>query len=310
MGTIFMVPVLAIVLTAVGCGGGEKKVTDSSGGGKRERGKSEKVESSTATPPGAKTAVKPTGFATIKGKISFDGTPPPPADIRIPDDNKDKQYCLKGAHTDPTWIVSPDGGVKNAVLWVRAPINKYFEVPADQQHPVEPVVKIDQPFCAFEPHVAITFPSFFDGKTQKPTNQQLEIANSASITHNTNWSPRNTRLNSGDNVILEPKKAPREIPLFNLPTAKNRAGIEDLLSLKCNIHQWMTGYVWAFDHPYAAITKDDGTYEIKNVPAGTELQLMGWHEPGEYFLPGGEKGETVAPLKENETKVMDFKIKK
>src|SRR5438132_1000616 len=94
---------------------------------------------------------------------------------------------LQGPHTDPTWMVSGDGGVKNVVLWVRAPTDKYFEVPADQQHPAEPVVRIDQPFCAFEPHVSVAFPSFYDGKAQKKTGQKLEIANSASITNNTNW---------------------------------------------------------------------------------------------------------------------------
>ena len=312
LGTILMVPVLTIVLAAVGCGGSEKKPTESSSGGKKERGKTEKTAETGATSAAAKTALKPTGFATIKGKITYDGDPPPPADIHIPDDNKDKQYCLKGPHTDPTWTIGPEKGVANVVLWVRAPAGKYFEIPADQHHPAVPVIAIHQPFCAFEPHVSVAFPSFFDGKAQKKTGQKLEVDNTAPMAHNTNWSPMNTRLDSGDNVLLQPKQGAREIALFDMPTAKTRSGIEDLLTLKCNIHQWMTGFVWAFDHPYAAVTNNDGTYEIKNVPAGTELQLVGWHEheSGTYFLPGGQKGEKIEPLKENETKVLDFKIKK
>jgi hypothetical protein len=71
----------------------------------------------------------------------------------------------------------------------------------------------------------------------------------------------------------------------------------------------MTGYVWAFDHPYAAVTKDDGTYEIKNVPAGSELNLVGWHEPDQYFLSGGANGDKIGPLKEGETKELNFTIK-
>jgi hypothetical protein len=55
------------------------------------------------------------------------------------------------------------------------------------------------------------------------------------------------------------------------------------------------------------VTQSDGTYEIKNVPAGTELHLIGWHEPEDYFL--GASGEKIGPLKENETKEFNFKIK-
>jgi hypothetical protein len=197
------------------------------------------------------------------------------------------------------------------VLWIRAPAGKYFDVPPDQQRPAEPVVKIDQPFCAFEPHVATVFPSFFDGTEQKKTGQKLEVLNDAPFAHNTNWSPANSLLDKGDNVILQPKSAPHEIPLFDSPSAQHKPGLEDLLSIKCNIHQWMTGYVWAFDHPYAAVTKDDGSYEIKNVPAGSELHLVGWHEDEpHYILPGGQKGEKIGPLKENETKELNFKITK
>ncbi|HLJ92380.1 MAG TPA: hypothetical protein VKU02_04225 [Gemmataceae bacterium] len=314
LGIILGAPVLAVALSMTGCGGSDTKPTQSSSGKKSEGDKkSEKTsDSGSASSSGAKTGIKPTGFAIIKGKITYDGDPPPVADIPIPDDNKDKAYCLKGPHTVQTWIVGADKGVKNVVLWVRAPAGKYFEIPPEQQKPATPIVKIDQPHCAFEPHVDIAFPSYFDGKAQQRTGQKLEIANSAEITHNTNWTPSNTLLDSAANVILPSKQAPTEIPLFESVNAKKRSGLEDLLTLKCNIHQWMTGYVWAFDHPYAAKTGDDGTYEIKNVPAGTELHLVGWHEgvDGGYFLPGKSKGESIGPLKENEIKELNFKIKK
>ena len=40
---------------------------------------------------------------------------------------------------------------------------------------------------------------------------------------------------------------------------------------------WMNGYVWTFDHPYAATTDADGKFEIKNAPAG-KWRLVVWHE--------------------------------
>jgi hypothetical protein len=57
------------------------------------------------------------------------------------------------------------------------------------------------------------------------------------------------------------------------------------VSLKCDIHTWMEGYLWVLETPYAAVTKEDGTYEIKGIPAGVELQLVVWHEG----LPEGKK---------------------
>ena len=52
------------------------------------------------------------------------------------------------------------------------------------------------------------------------------------------------------------------------------------VTLNCDIHKWMAGYVWVLDTPYAAVTKEDGSFEIKGVPAGTKLNLVVWHEGG------------------------------
>ena len=35
-----------------------------------------------------------------------------------------------------------------------------------------------------------------------------------------------------------------------------------------NIHPWMKGCVWAFDHPYFAVTDANGGFVIPNAPAG------------------------------------------
>jgi hypothetical protein len=39
----------------------------------------------------------------------------------------------------------------------------------------------------------------------------------------------------------------------------------------------MGGYLVAFDHPYFAVTDEDGAFSIANVPAGT-YRLTVWHE--------------------------------
>ena len=54
--------------------------------------------------------------------------------------------------------------------------------------------------------------------------------------------------------------------------------------------------VWSFDHPYFDVTKDDGNFEIKNVPNDVALEVIAWHESPEKF-----KTETIT-LKKGETK--------
>src|SRR5260370_878204 len=310
LGSKFLAAGLLAALV-MGCGGEEKK---GGGAGAEKKGgaakaSKEKEGSGAAPTTSEKTAIKPTAFGIIKGKVTFDGTPPEVANLNF-EGNKDKDHCLKGPKEDPTWIVDKDSkGVKNVVVWLRAPAGKFFDLPPDQQKPAVPVVKIDQPFCAFEPHVALAFPSFYDApdKKQKKKGQELIVDNSAPMAHNTNYTPSKPLLDSGDNLQLSSGKNAK-ISLFDKQT--DRAGNEDIILLKCNIHTWMRGYVVALDHPYATITNDKGEFEIKNVPAGSDLVVVGWHEAGEYFLPEKAKGQKIDALKDNEVKTLDFTIKK
>ncbi|MCK5427471.1 MAG: carboxypeptidase regulatory-like domain-containing protein, partial [Thermodesulfovibrionia bacterium] len=40
---------------------------------------------------------------------------------------------------------------------------------------------------------------------------------------------------------------------------------------------WIRGYIFIFDHPYAAVTDEKGIFEIDNLPPG-EYLLKAWHE--------------------------------
>ncbi|HMC89692.1 MAG TPA: hypothetical protein VKI17_09090, partial [Gemmataceae bacterium] len=84
-------------------------------------------------------------------------------------------------------------------------------------------------------------------------------------------------------------------------------GGEDLLSVNCDIHKWMTAKVAVFDHPYYAVTQADGSYEIKNVPAGVELIVCHWHESMDQFSL--KKAETEKYTLKAGDNTKDFKIK-
>lgn len=60
-----------------------------------------------------------------------------------------------------------------------------------------------------------------------------------------------------------------------------------------SIYPWMKGYVWAFDHPYAAVTDDKGNFRIPNAPAGT-WRLVLWHE--EFGFSGGTYAGSVVKI--------------
>ena len=61
----------------------------------------------------------------------------------------------------------------------------------------------------------------------------------------------------------------------------------------CDIHPWMKAYIMVFDHPFFAVTAEDGSFEIKGVPAG-EQNLVVWQEKVGYVNPEKAKGTPVS----------------
>ena len=51
----------------------------------------------------------------------------------------------------------------------------------------------------------------------------------------------------------------------------------DLVRVSCDLHPWMKAFVLISDHPYFAVTADDGSFEIKDVPPGT-YGIEAWNE--------------------------------
>jgi len=207
----------------------------------------------------------------VQGKIVYDGEPPPLIFIDRINDHEDKKDCLKGGPAEtskPTWMVHKETrAIANVVVWLEPPQGKYFSLTEQDKSRAGEVVVMDQPHCMFVPHVVSLFPSYFDGAKQVKTGQKLEIRNSAPFLHAVQWNP--TRENEGYTQSIPGKGGKLE---FVLNPQKS------CLAIGCGIHNWMHGILWIFEHPYHAVTKEDGTFEIKNVPTDVELTFVAWHE--------------------------------
>jgi hypothetical protein len=214
----------------------------------------------------------------VQGKVDYDGDPPPLLFIDRINDHEDKKGCLKGGPAEtskPTWIVHKESGaIANVVVWLEPPPGKYFSLAEQDKNRAGEVVVVDQPHCMFVPHVVSLFPSYFDGVKQVKTGQKLEIRNTAPFLHAVQWNP--TRENE---VYTQSIPANGGKLQFVLNPQKS------CLAIGCGIHNWMHGILWIFEHPYHAVTREDGTFEIKNVPTDVELTFVAWHESNiEPFL--------------------------
>jgi hypothetical protein len=215
---------------------------------------------------------------TLKGKVILDGDMPDFKMLAPLAANKDCHAPKQDENVDQKWIVDNNKGVRYAVVWLMPPKGTYFKLPEDLRTRKDPVV-IDQPHCAFIPHVVSAFPQYFDSNSKKyqDTGEQFIVKNSARIQHNTKWAGKNKAgnptLSPGDQLVLT-------------------IDPNDKIQLQCSIHSWMYAFAFTFEHPFHAVSKQDGTFEIKNVPTGVDLTVVGWHDGADYFL-GGKKGQVI-----------------
>ena len=234
---------------------------------------------------GGEAAATGVGWATLKGKFTFDGTPPtmPPYAV-----NKDQATCAPGgqAPLQQFLLVDADSkGIANVAIFARK-VSRVHE----GSGPRSDTALLDQKVCVFLTHVL--------GVT---TGQPIDIKNSDNVGHNTNISGQNgfnQTIASGASTPFVAKKEE------SLPVA-----------VRCSIHPWMLSYMLPRENAYFAITAPDGSFEIPNLPAGEKLEIQVWHEHaaggnGALFVdtPAGKelnwsnKGRFIVTLEENETR--------
>lgn len=219
-------------------------------------------------------------WVTIKGQVVYPADKPIPKRTAL-NVTTDKNHCLKdGPILDETVIVNEKTrGIKNVVVYLRPFDTSEKAFGKGQIHPEDAKRKpaevvITQPCCMFENRITLA-----------RVSDTLVVKNPAPVAHNFYWSSANNgELNT--NIPAGGKHA------FEAPLAAEATAIP----FKCTIHPWMSGQVRIFDHPYFALTDENGNFEIKNAPAG-QFRIVFWHEQVGIKTRGGEpiniKGPTM-----------------
>lgn len=196
---------------------------------------------------------QPSKTGTIRGRIVFDGTPPehdqyfeglPPIDAAV---------CGQTEQYDESLLVNPlNNGIKNVFVYL-------IRSSKGRPKTLAPVDAVRMTFrgCRLEPRCVIV-----------QTKQRFEFQFDDPIAHNPD-------LNSARNMLYS-------IPL--VPTG----GVWDFefkhpeavrFSMTCAIHPWIRGLILVSDHPFAAVTDQDGEFVIPNVPYGKHKFRI-FHERG------------------------------
>jgi len=189
------------------------------------------------------------GGGSITSSVKLSGTAPHMKSI---DMSKDP-YCVK-QHTEPikmeNVMVGSGDGLQNVVLYISEGLTGNEASAVSSEEPT-----FDQKGCQYIPHVLAV-----------DVDQKFKVVTSDQTTHNIHPLPAPGSSNIGWNKSQPPGAPPIE-------TSWKAA---EAISVKCNIHPWMHGWHVVVKGPYA-VTDDNGSYTIKNVPAGS-YTVTAWQE--------------------------------
>jgi hypothetical protein len=238
-----ILPVAVLARGLAGCGPG--RVTGPAADAAAAAVLRQTLLSGEAGEAAAETGPVGTGWASLKGRFLFTGTP---AERKVLVVDKDMEVCGKGGMKlfDQSLRIDPSSkGLADVVVFVR----KASRV-KDASPPAAQLV-FDQKDCEFLSPV-------FAARV----GQGVDVRNSDPIGHNTNISgtPFNQLIPAGGSTLFTPN-AETGMPV----------------SVTCNIHPWMKAYAVFRKDGYVAVSAVDGAFELADLPAGEPLEFQVWH---------------------------------
>ncbi|HEX2327639.1 MAG TPA: DUF2012 domain-containing protein [Candidatus Angelobacter sp.] len=189
------------------------------------------------------TSATPAATGSISGVINFQGAVPKLPSLDMTGD----PMCPQTPQPSEAVVVN-NGKLTNVFVYVKEGL------PAGQMTPPSEPAVVDQKQCRYVPRVLGVM-----------VGQPFEVTTHDQAIHNVHPMPsKNTQWNE--------TQMPDDKPIVKKFTAP-----EMMVRLQCNQHPWMRAYVNVMTNPYFAVSKPDGSFEIKNLPPG-EYTLAAVHE--------------------------------
>ena len=182
---------------------------------------------------------------SLSGNVKYDGKVPKPKPLKM-----DADPVCGAAHESKvlseSFIVDDNMNLKNVLVWLK-------DVKYDGKTEETPAI-LDQKGCVYIPHVLGVM-----------KGQKVIIKNSDETLHNIHsMAEKNEQFNFAMPRVVKEKETS-----FN--------SVEEPFYIKCDVHPWMKSWVLVQDHPFFAVTDENGNYKIDNIPPGT-YEVIAWQE--------------------------------
>ena len=231
----------------------------------------------TSTPPPAATAIPPAAdpatAGSLTGVVTLEGTPPPAELIRMDGDPK----CVTAAQGEERrtefFVVNDGKTLANVFVYIKDGLpQRLYPVP-------ETPVVLDQQKCRYLPRVLGV-----------QVGQTLQIKNSDPLLHNV----------SAEGAVNRPMNV--GLPLQGVSANHVFTTREVMIPLKCQVHSWMSGYIGVLEHPFFAVTDQNGRFTMPALPPGT-YTIEAWHE-----RLGTQTQQVTVAAKQAQTADFTFKV--
>jgi Carboxypeptidase regulatory-like domain len=181
--------------------------------------------------------------ATITGEVKFIGERPKLVPVKV---SKDQDYCGETLPNE-SYSIDSTNGFGNVVVYVES-------APSVAADPKKLNV-IENNGCRYSPRIS---------GMQK--GERLLIKNN------------DPKLHIPHSYLHDKTVFMLSLPFKNTALeATHKIREAGVLKLVCDTHAWMLGFMHVFDHPYFAVTDDQGRFTIPNLPSGS-YTLKAWHE--------------------------------
>lgn len=234
---------------------------------------------------------------TVTGKVTFSGKaeekeflfskfPNPKFCPKIP-----KKELIRGEKRIlPTIEVGKDGALKAAVVAVTDVEDKAF---VDGYKGTDVVAE----FCEFLPYTGVVVKQK-NFHVENHDNDPDDPKSVKGVLHNPHsFEVLGPSSSTVFNIGLAEKGSKLDKPVV---LRKDKQG--SMFRLQCDQHEFMQSFFLPVSNPHYVVVKEDGTFEIKDIPAGKH-KLVAWH-------PFAGKVEAEVDVPEGGSAKADFAIKK